>query len=141
VLISLLASPPALRAALRSASAWQAQAKTVLDLTALAMSLGEAKPTEDPYIATLDEGTQQEVDIVLRGGVSYLLIGACDKDCKNLKMEIYDEDGKYVGQNTGRAVIPTLEITPENMQRFTIRMIMKRCDANPCYYGIGVYRR
>jgi hypothetical protein len=56
-------------------------------------------------------------------------------------MELYDEDDDLVDEYTGRTTTPHLEIIPRQSQRYSLHMILKRCDEDPCYFGLGVYSK
>jgi hypothetical protein len=141
VLISLLVWPLAALAQRRSMTEWEALVRIKLAGAALLLSIVDAHWAYDPYIGKLEEDTSFDIRVPLHRGTRYMLIGVCDDDCRNLNMKMYDEDGEFVGQNSGRTTTPDLEIIPEQTQRFTVRMTMKRCDEDPCYYGLGVYSK
>jgi hypothetical protein len=141
VFICLLAWPLAMRAQRRSMTGWEATVRLKLAGAALLLSLVDAHLAYDPYIGSLEDDTYFDIRVPLRKGVGYMLLGVCDDDCGNLNMKLYDEDGAFVGQNSGRTTTPDLEIIPEQTQRFTVRITMKRCDEDPCYYGLGVYSK
>ena len=71
--------------------------------------------------------------------MDYLLIGVCDDDCKQLDMKLYNDDDDLVGKDVGPGSTPGIEIVPPHTQEYHVRMIMSRCDNEPCYYGLGVY--
>jgi hypothetical protein len=141
IAVCLLVWPLAMQAQRRSMTGWEALVRIKLAGAALLLTIVDAHLTYDPYVGTLDESTYEDLIVPLHRGVKYMLLGVCDDDCGNLNMKMYDEDGVFVGQNTGRTDTPDLEIIPQQTQRFTIRMTMKRCDEDPCYYGLGVYSK
>lgn len=136
-LASLLA-PLAVRAAGRMTE-WEALVRVKLAGAAILLSFLDVDLDRAPYIGTLDDNTYRDLTVTLHKGVSYVLIGVCDDDCRNLNMKLYDEDGDYIGGDTAPNPVADLEITPRHTQDFTLRMIMRRCTADPCYYGLGVY--
>ncbi len=137
--LCLLAWPLAVQAARRSMTEWEALVRIKLAAAALLLSIVDAHLTYDPYIGTLDDNTYRDIRVTLHKGVSYVLLGVCDDDCRNLNMKLYDEDGQFVGADTGPGSTADLEIQPRHTQDFILRMIMKRCNREPCYYGLGVY--
>jgi hypothetical protein len=118
---------------------WEALVRTKLAAAALFLNFVDAHWAYKPYIGAIGDNTYFDVRVPLNRGVSYTLIGVCDDDCRNLSMRMYDADGEYLGKSAGRTVTPDLEITPEETQRFTVRISMNRCDAEPCYFGLGVF--
>jgi hypothetical protein len=138
VLISSLIWPSAVWAQKRMTE-WEALVRVKLAGFALLLSLADAHMVYNPYIGSLDEDTYYNIGVTLHRGVKYMLIGVCDDDCRNLNMELEDEDGHLIGRDYGSRPTADIEIIPENTQRFTVRIIMKRCHEDPCYYGLGVY--
>jgi hypothetical protein len=138
-LVCLIVWPLAMRAQRRSPSAWEAQVRGKLAAASLLLRFVDAHLTYDPYIGSLDEDDYFDVRVTLRKGVRYMLLGVCDDDCANLNMKLCDEQGNYVGKHTAPGSTADLEIIPEQTQKFHVLMIMKECDDEPCYYGLGVY--
>jgi len=138
-LVALLAWPLTIRALTQSMTDWEALVRIKLGAIALVLSVADAGLVYNPVVGTLESNTYRDIAVKLYKGERYALIGVCDDDCLNLNMRLYDEDGEFVGANTRVGTHPDLEIIPRHTQRFTLRMIMKRCAADPCYYGLGVY--
>jgi hypothetical protein len=141
VLVCLLIWPLAMQAQRRSMTEWEALVRIKLAGFALILGIFDAHLTYDPYIGTLHDNTYTELTVTLRKGVRYVLIGVCDDDCGNLNMKLYDDDDYLIAQDTARTTTPDLEIMPEHTQTFTVHMSMRRCDADYCYYGLGVYSK
>jgi hypothetical protein len=69
--------------------------------------------SHEVVIDTLTQGYRKDVTYELEAGVRYIFVGACDQDCTNLDLELYDDNG---------------------------RLIMEACSANPCWWGTGAYK-
>jgi hypothetical protein len=77
----------------------------------------------------------------LNGGNSYLVLGACDGDCQDIDIRLYDENGNEIDSDTSDDDIPALEGVVETTARFSIQVEMYACNVEPCYFGLGVFYR
>lgn len=96
--------------------------------------------THELFFDYLNHDQYQYVTVDTRG-VRYLVVGACDNDCTDLDFVLYDENGNYIDGDTGDDDIPMVEVTPRRTGTFELRVRMYECSVNPCYWGVGVYRR
>ncbi|MGA7935472.1 MAG: hypothetical protein WCA35_18115, partial [Kovacikia sp.] len=71
----------------------------------------------------------------------YGLIGVCDRDCRDLDLRLYDENGNLVAADTSSDDTPFVSLTPRWSGQFYLRVDMANCRANYCYYGVGVFGR
>jgi hypothetical protein len=99
------------------------------------------RQTHDLFFDNLRDGAYQNVMLELSADTEYLVVGACDRDCKDIGFEIYGEDGGYLAGDSGTGEVSVLEVTPRWTGEFTLKVRMQRCAADPCYWGIGVYQR
>lgn len=76
----------------------------------------------------------------LEGGERYIAIGLCDEPCKDIDLGVYDEGGSEIASDRQEDAIPIVELAPEEDTVVFFRTKMVRCDAEPCRYGVGVYR-
>jgi hypothetical protein len=141
VLICLLAWPLPMRAQRRSMTEWEATVRLKLLGASFLIGFLDAQLAYPPYLGRLEDDSYFEILVPLHEGVRYALLGVCDDDCRTLNMKLYDEDDDLVAQDTGRTATPEINIAPKRTQRYTVHMIMKRCDEDPCYYGLGVYSK
>jgi hypothetical protein len=97
--------------------------------------------THNPFIDALGRGGQDDITLSLSQGVSYAIIGVCDDDCRDIDLQLYDDNGNLVASDVERDDLPILKIVPRWSARFTIRVSMSRCANSPCRYGIGAFGR
>jgi hypothetical protein len=74
----------------------------------------------------------------LRRGVAYRVYGACDADCSDLDMEIYDADGLLVERNDAVDATPFVQIRPARAGTYYVRLWLADCVAEPCFVGARV---
>jgi hypothetical protein len=139
VITSLIAPLPLL--ARPDISQWEAVVRVKLAAAALVGVFAGARLTADPYIGTLNNRTYKDLTITLYRGVEYALIGVCDDDCEDMDMQLYNDDGDLVKEDAQPDATPVVSVVPRRTQVYTIRMIMERCDGNPCFYGLGVFNK
>lgn len=77
--------------------------------------------------------------VTLRAGDSYVVTGVCDEDCKELNLALYAANGYEVdaAQNAGTA--PILRVSPRETMAYSLKVVMMRCQLNPCSFGVAVF--
>ncbi len=63
------------------------------------MSSRNYSPSHEPSIDRLGDNGYEHLNINLRKGRSYALVGVCDEDCGDLDFHLYDENGKLVDKD------------------------------------------
>lgn len=97
--------------------------------------------THRPFYDRLRDGHYMTIDVDLDEGTHYAFLGVCDDDCSDLDFRLYDENWKEVAHDTDPDDTPVVQVTPIRSARFHLRVIMASCDADPCWWGVGVYGR
>lgn len=95
--------------------------------------------TTQVYIGELNEGRNEEVNVRLRAGVRYAIVGVCDQDCKDLDLVLYNASGRELASDVGQDDVPVVEITPEREGVYMARAVMADCSKEPCHFGLGLY--
>jgi S1-C subfamily serine protease len=88
-----------------------------------------------------DQDRQIEQFYELEAGVTYRIVGACDRDCTNMDMEVFDPSGVSVGSDLQPNDRPYVEVTPTVSGRFRVHPWVVVCRARPCYGGVRVLKR
>jgi hypothetical protein len=140
-LISLFACPLAIRGAARTMSQWEVAVRAKLAGAAVVAHFLGGHLACAPVVGSLENNTYRNIVVTLHKGVTYGLIGVCDDDCRVLNTTLYDEDGELLFACTVRSPICDTYIKPAHTGDFVLRMIMKRCDADSCFYGLGIYSK
>lgn len=89
---------------------------------------------------SLEERESGMLRLRLEGSERYIAIGLCDEQCKDIDLAVYDEDGFEIASDRQEDAIPIVEFGPGEDGAAVFRVKMVRCDAEPCRYGVGVYR-
>jgi len=74
--------------------------------------------------------------VYLTRGVTYRAYGACDDDCSDLDMEIYDAAGNLADRDTSTNDTPYVQITPTQTGRAYVRVWLYACSSEPCTVGV-----
>jgi hypothetical protein len=86
-----------------------------------------------------DETGSHTMDVV--AGNEYALMGACDNDCTDLDLKIYDQDNTLLMQDVAVDDTPVLRFTANSSGSYRVVVIMAACNRSPCYYGIQLMAR
>jgi hypothetical protein len=140
---ALLGAGPVSAQSRASATAFEDQVRTELTNAAVALSrdgyrLDESQPV---FLDAMEVGKSRLLSLRLQAGVSYRIVGVCDDDCKDLDMELYDDAGKFIVDDTAGDAVPWTDVTPMRTANFTARVWLANCEAAPCYVGAMVLRK
>lgn len=97
--------------------------------------------THHIYTGTLNDGGTEIVELDLDIGTDYEIIGACDDDCTDLDLTLYDGSGEVVDSDLLDDSFPMVSVTVIRSGSFTVEVSMANCSSEPCRYGIGVFGR
>ena len=89
-----------------------------------------------PVFGSLDDDAEGSHDMTVIGGRDYVLFGACDNDCTDLDLLIYDGDGDLVRRDVEADDRPVLIFTPRKSGKYRIKVVMAVCSDEPCRYGL-----
>jgi hypothetical protein len=73
----------------------------------------------------------------LPGGNTYKIIGACDADCSDLDIEIYEGE-KVIVRDVLVDDVPIVTFNVASTSQIRIKVLMASCSADPCFFGIVV---
>ncbi len=118
---------------------WEEQVRQQLDGIKEQLATMGYVPARDYHMSSLpDEGTER-VPLTLRAGFTYTIVGACDDDCQDMDLTLYDAAGNVLDTDVELDSLPILEVTPTATATYQLEVSMVDCQAPPCYYGIGVF--
>jgi hypothetical protein len=63
-------------------------------------------------IVPLQPGTDYRASIALQGGRPYRFVGACDYECRNIDLELWDANGVVVARDLMLNDTPVMDYTP-----------------------------
>lgn len=70
----------------------------------------------------------------------YAIVGACDENCSEFDLFIFDESDNLVGADQGGGS-PMVMVAANAGKALTIRVDMVDCDESPCSFGVGIYEK
>ncbi len=94
-----------------------------------------------PVFGRLNDDARGSHQLTVVGGNSYVLFGACDNDCTDVDLRIYDTAGNMIMQDIAVDDTPVLAFTANGSGRYRVEVIMATCVRNPCYYGVQLMAR
>jgi hypothetical protein len=96
--------------------------------------------SHEPVTGRLDDGESGIVRIRLEGSYGYLFMGACDEDCSDLDLFLYDDTGRLLAAQEEVTDVPVLEYAAPFAAELTLRVRMYSCNVEPCAYGVATFR-
>jgi hypothetical protein len=78
------------------------------------------------------------IPVTLRAGRNYRVYAACDSDCSDMDLEIYDPNGERVDRDIADDDTPYVQLRPEQSGRYVVRAWLARCEQEPCGVGVRV---
>jgi hypothetical protein len=99
------------------------------------------RESHDAKIDYLNARETDTLRLSLDEGYTYKIIGACDTDCSDLDIRLYDENDNEIDKDIETDDVPIVEVTPQWTGTFRLKVKMHSCDSSDCAYGIGVYRK
>lgn len=120
---------------------WTRQVRDQLNQVARSARDRGATLTHDPYTGVLGNGGRDDINLNLRNGTTYAIVGVCDNDCRDIDLALYDDNGNLIASDTEQDSTPIVNVTPRWNARFRLRVSMPRCSSAPCAYGVGVFGR
>jgi len=122
-------------------SSYEQEVNRLLNLTQNIANGRGFSSSHSRYNGQLNNNREETVTLNLDAGTSYMMVAQCDRDCSDIDMWLYDENGNLIDSDVLVDDTPIVEVTPRRNARFSLRTRMITCSVEPCYYGIGVYAR
>jgi type II secretory pathway pseudopilin PulG len=74
----------------------------------------------------------------LSAGQRYSVFGACDKDCSDLDLKVFDPAGNQIAADTATDDVPTLSFGAASSGSYRLEVTMYACSTSPCFYAATV---
>ena len=126
-------------AAPRQQDEWVAQVRRLLQEYGKAFEQRGYSMTHQIYTGSLDQSANEFVSVNLDIGTTYQIVGACDTDCSDLDLVLYDPNGTEVDNDLQLDDYPVVAVTPRHSGQYRVKVMMAKCSAEPCRYGLGVF--
>jgi serine/threonine protein kinase len=101
---------------------------------------GTYDKTGDYYDALAPDGVDN-VTAELEQGQTYLAAAVCDGNCSDLDLGLIGSNGTVIAQDVLEDDNPVVHTTAARSGKFTLRLVMQKCSAASCQYGVGLYRK
>jgi hypothetical protein len=110
-------------------------------LASNARGQGFRRRAAGPVYGNLNNGGSSSHSMKVVGGNRYALFGACDNDCSDVDLKIFDTYGNLLMQDVAVDDTPMLFFTANGSGSYRVEVVMAACRRNPCYYGIQLLAR
>lgn len=120
---------------------WEQQVRAMLRESAKQFEDEGYELTHRIYTGSLNDDEGENVTLELEIGTEYYIVGACDTDCSDLDLTLYDAGGNQVDIDTLMDDFPIVEVTPSRSGTYNVRVYMASCSVEPCRYGLGSFGR
>lgn len=88
--------------------------------------------------ASLADDAKSSFTMNLTAGRRYSVFGACDKDCTDLDIKVFDPAGNQIAADTATDDIPTATFGAAASGSYRLEVTMYQCNTSPCYYAATV---
>lgn len=132
----------AVGAALLFADPAQAQPeiiRTQLDSASVLMRNQGFELQDDIVTGDLRQGADEEFELELEGGKTYIIVGVCDGDCTDLDMALTTSGGEDVDSDFETDDVPMVMVEVERGATYNLKVQMAACSVEPCAFGVGVF--
>jgi hypothetical protein len=93
---------------------------------------------DDYFIGSMRESERYQLNATISRGDDVVITGACDQDCRDLDLIIYDDRGRELDRDTLVDDLPVLNFRAPYSGDYTIEAVMYQCSVNPCYFGVSL---
>jgi hypothetical protein len=120
---------------------WVRQVRQMLQQASERYAQEGYRMTHEVYTGALNDDARESVALMLDGGKSYQLMGACDTDCNDMDLVLFDPAGAQIDSDVLEDDFPIVSATVARSGRYRVEVRMPGCSREPCRYGIGVFAR
>jgi hypothetical protein len=94
---------------------------------------------DDQFIGTMNHGGSYRLNATAQRGQEIVITGACDQDCSDLDLIIYDDRGRELDRDVLVDDFPVLRLRAPYSGDYEVEVVMYQCSVNPCYFGVGLF--
>lgn len=129
-------------AALGLMAAAPAQAQNVvsvqLDSAVAKMRQQGFAPVGGPMTGSLNQSGSAQLQVALRAGVTYMIVGVCDQDCTDMDLVLSDAAGNVIDSDMELDDVPIVEFSGRG-GTYSLDVRMATCSVEPCGYGVRIF--
>jgi hypothetical protein len=85
---------------------------------------------------SLSDDQSEDVTIRLGAGHDFVIVGACDTDCADFDLTLYDASGNVVDSDLQLDDFPIVRANPARSGVYRLHVSMADCQIDPCRYAI-----
>jgi hypothetical protein len=97
-------------------------------------------PLDDAVTGSLAAGQDEEFEVELEAGVTYMVVGVCDGGCSDLDLVLSDDDGEEMEADRELDDVPMLAVEVTSNVEAVLKVQMATCSTAQCQYGVRVFR-
>ena len=101
-----------------------------------AYNRGDSYADRGQHIGKLNRGGRYERLMFLDRDEEYVFAAACDSDCDQVRLRIYDQNGALVAER--RTNQPIATIAPPRPGTYRIQLDMTGCRQAECHFGVAL---
>jgi len=90
--------------------------------------------------ASMGEQARYVLHVDLTGGAEYLVVAACDDNCLDLDLFVYDPSGDLVAEDAASGDFPEGRFTAPVAGTYEVVLRMARCAAEVCHFAAQALR-
>lgn len=113
--------------------------RTQLDSAAVLMGGEGFRLQDDIVTGDLREGEDEQFELELEGGKTYIIVGVCDGDCTDLDMALTTAGGEDVDSDYETDDVPMVMVEVPRGAVYHLKVEMATCSVEPCAFGVGVF--
>jgi hypothetical protein len=113
--------------------------RTQLDSAATLMSNEGFRLQDEVVTGDLRQGQDEQFELELQGGKTYIIIGVCDGDCTDLDMALSTASGEDVDSDYAEDDVPMVTVEVAQGATYRLMVRMAACSVEPCGFGVGVF--
>lgn len=120
--------------------AWAAQVLQQLASIEDVVTRQKFTRSHQPVTGDLTEGQSAVVTMTLQQDTNYIFAAACDEDCDDLDLFLYDSEKQLLAEDKDPSDVPIFSYRSPVTTDIAVRARMYSCNQEPCTFGIAVFR-
>lgn len=92
-------------------------------------------------LGKLNDDASDSWSFTLTSGTTYKFWGACDADCSDLDITLYDDNNNELEKDVLTDDNPIVEYRPKKTGTYRVEVKMEACRTNPCAWGFAMFAK
>ncbi|HEY7770282.1 hypothetical protein, partial [Longimicrobium sp.] len=105
----------------------QALVRVLLDSATTLVENQDYEEARAPVFGRLEEDQDEEFQLRVRAGHTYVFVGVCDENCSDLDIVVTDEDGDELESDVELDDTPMVVLEAEETTTITVTVSMATC--------------